>query len=215
MAACKVAGPRPSDRQPGAGAGSFLAPPGRGGREGGRARASERAAAPRAGAGRLRPGPASGGSQARAGGGAGTRPRAGPWPMEARGALSGCAADTGWAERIGCGGRGPACRPDSRVGVPGRRSVRCARTLPAAAPLPRPPGRSGLAAAGSPEPPEAPAARQGGPGVQVAKVALEFGVPGTDGFRGPKLTPASITDSGPRFNIRVSNFHAFLGTRGW
>lgn len=107
-------------------------------RAGGRTGARERAAAPRAGAGRLRQGPASGGSHARAGDGAGPRPWAGPWPMEARGARSGCAADTGWAERIGGGGRGPASRPDSRVGVPGRRSVRCARTLPAAAPLPRP-----------------------------------------------------------------------------
>lgn len=162
MAACEVAGPRPSDRQPGADAGSFLAPPGRGGRAGGRTGTREQAAAPQAGAGRLRQGPASGGSHARAGGDARPRPRASPWPVEARGARSGCGADTGWAEQSGCGGRGPACRPDSRVGVPGRRSVRCARTLPAAAPLPRPPGRSGLAAARSPEPPEAPAARRGG-----------------------------------------------------
>lgn len=114
------------------------------------------------------------------------------------------------------GGAGPASRPDSRVGVPGRRSVRCARTLPAAAPLPRPPGRSGLAAAESPEPPEAPAAGRGGPGAWIAKVALECGVPGTDGLRGPRLMPPSvISDSGPGFNIKVSNFHAFLGTRGW
>lgn len=50
------------------------------------------------------------------------------------------------------GWRGPAFGPDSRVGVPGRRSVRCARTLPAPPPpLPRPawPALRPRAAAGS------------------------------------------------------------------
>ncbi|XP_050013432.1 translation initiation factor IF-2-like [Alexandromys fortis] len=163
-AACEVAGPRPSDRQPGAGAGSFLAPPGRGGRASGgeqprlgRAQGGSGWARPRV-ARTLRPA------------GRGTAARG--WSLAPGGPRS---AERQWgrhrlgrAEPSGCGGRGPACRPDSRVGVPGRRSVRCARTLPAAAPLPRPPGRSGLAAAaGSPEPPETPAAGRGGPSARV------------------------------------------------
>lgn len=128
---------------------------------GGRARESSRALG---GSGSLRLGPASGGSHARAGDRVGPRPGAGPWPSDARRARSGCGADTGWDERSGCGG--PACRPDSRVGVPGRRSVRCARTLPAAAPLPRLPGGSGLAAAGSPEPRKPRRPDEGDPGAR-------------------------------------------------
>lgn len=163
-AACEVAGPRPSDRQPGAGAGSFLAPPGRGGRAGGgeqprlgRAQGGSGWARPRwlARSSRRRRGTAARGWSLASGG------RRSAERLRGRHRL-------GRAEPSGCGGRGPACRPDSRVGVPGRRSVRCARTLPAAAPLPRPPGRSGLAAAaGSPEPPKTPAARRGGPSARV------------------------------------------------
>lgn len=112
-AACEVAGSRPSDRQPGEGTGSYLAPPERGGRG--------RAAAPRAGAERLRLGPASGGSHALAAGGAAPRPGAGPWPPEARGAPSGCGADTGWVERsrAAAGGAGRPAAPTREWASPG------------------------------------------------------------------------------------------------